>query len=114
MCVGQYSYLRVVVCCGDYILHLGENIVYTFFGCCTYYYNLPRWQPEAVDGGIVKITFHNKNNPSVSSAETQAYRPLCLLRRRLPILWGATPYTGEPMAKFDAMLKPTHNVYINL
>ena len=41
MCVGQYSYLRVVVCCGDYILHLGENIVYTFFGCCTYYYNLP-------------------------------------------------------------------------
>ena len=73
-----------------------------------------RWQPEAVDGGIVKITFHNKNNPSVSSAETQACRPLCLLRRRLPILWGATPYTGEPMAKFDAMLKPTHNVYINL
>ena len=49
-----------------------------------------RWQPEAVDGGIVKITFHNKNNPSVSSAETQACRPLCLLRRRLPILWGAT------------------------
>lgn len=41
MCVGQYSYLRVVVCCGDYILYLGENIVYTFFGCCTYYYNLP-------------------------------------------------------------------------
>ena len=81
--------------CGNYILHLGENIVYTFFGCCTYYYNLPRWQPEAVDGGIVKITFYNKNNPSVSSADS-------------------SPYTGEPMAKFDAMLKPTHNVYINL
>ena len=41
MCVGQYSYLRVVVCCGDYILHLGRNIVYTFFGCCTWYYNMP-------------------------------------------------------------------------
>ena len=27
--------------CGNYILHLGENIVYTFWGCCTYYYNLP-------------------------------------------------------------------------
>ena len=54
-----------------------------------------RWQPEAVDGGIVKITFHNKNNPSVSSADSSTY-------------------TGEPMAKFDAMLKPTHNVYINL
>ena len=21
--------------CGNYILHLGENIVYTFFECCT-------------------------------------------------------------------------------
>ena len=73
MCVGQYSYLRVVVCCGDYILHLGENIVYTFFGCCTYYYNLPSLVQREVafsqenDGGIVKkAKFLVKNNPSVA------------------------------------------------
>ena len=62
MCVGQYSYLRVVVCCGDYILHLGENIVYTFFGCCTYYYNLPRWIAKQ-DGGIVKDEFPYETIP---------------------------------------------------
>jgi hypothetical protein len=30
MCVRQYSYLRVVCLCGNYILHYGKNIVYTF------------------------------------------------------------------------------------
>ena len=30
MYVGQYSYLRYKCWCGNYILHLCENIVYTF------------------------------------------------------------------------------------
>ena len=47
------------------------------------------------DGGIVRLFLH-EYNPSVSFADTRACRPLCLLRRRLPILWGATLYTGEP------------------
>ena len=49
MCVGQYSYLRSKMLCGNYILHLGRNIVYTFFGCCTWYYNMPTaWAVDEV------------------------------------------------------------------
>ena len=70
MCVGQYSYLRSKMLCGNYILHLGENIVYTFFGCCTYYYNLPEVARQRRDGGIVK------NSPK---------QPLSQLRCQLPL-----------------------------
>ena len=60
MCVGEYSYLRVVVCCSDYILHLGENIVYTFLGCCTYYYNMPSFEEkDGVHFEIERIDEHD-------------------------------------------------------
>ena len=77
MCVGQYSYLRVVVCCGDYILHLGENIVYTFFGCCTYYYNLPslvqRELAPKVTEGLFFVAFCFYNPSASHSLGTSLY-----------------------------------------
>ena len=71
MCVGQYSYLRVVVCCGDYILHLGEDIVYTFLGCCTYYYNLP----PLIDLGVhmIDLTMWLMGNPKPVSVTGCTY-----------------------------------------
>ena len=72
MCVGQYSYLRVVVCCGDYILHLGENIVYTFFGCCTYYYNLPEVARASETEGLFDfgVCFCGRRNASPTDTRT--------------------------------------------
>ncbi len=70
MCVGQYSYLRVVVCCGDYILHLGENIVYTFFECCTCYYNLPTlWSEKGLSFKAVYAEHSDRTAIGVIIAE---------------------------------------------